>query len=337
MPAPAIEVEDLHYAYRRSGGRRLALDGLSFRVERGEIFGLLGPNGAGKTTAVRILTTLLKPTSGRAVVEGFDVVREPLAARRRLAAVFQETSVEVMLSTWDNLLLYGYLHGLSREEAPRRAREVSDLLELGDYLGQRAQGLSGGYKRRLQVAKALMVETPVLFLDEATTGMDPLIKRRIVQAIHEQAARGRTVVMTTQLLDEAEQLCDRMVLMNRGTAMAAGKLSELRALSRKVFDIRLAFSEPGEEATRALRELGPRTIEDEDGEVLLVVEGSEDEWIRKMARISERFPLARFEIRGATLEEIFVELYGADDAAREVARAGGIDGGPGPVPGGPAT
>lgn len=312
---PAIRVEDLHYAYRRARGSRPALDGLSFEVARGEIFGLLGPNGAGKTTAVRILTTLLKPTSGRAFVEGFDVVRQPLEARRRLAAVFQESAVEVMLSTWDNLLLYGYLHGLSRRETDRRAREVADLLELGGYLRQRAQGLSGGYKRRLQVAKALIVDTPVLFLDEATTGMDPLIKRRIVQAIREQAERGRTVVMTTQLLDEAESLCDRMVLLNRGRAMAGGRLAELRALARKVFDIRLAFAEPAEEAARALRELGPRSLVERDGEIVLVVEGTEDEWIRKMARVSERWPLARFEIRGATLEEIFVQLYGEADGA----------------------
>ncbi len=312
---PAIRVEDLHYAYRRARGSRPALDGLSFEVGRGEIFGLLGPNGAGKTTAVRILTTLLKPTSGRAFVEGFDVVRQPLEARRRLAAVFQESAVEVMLSTWDNLLLYGYLHGLSRRETDRRAREVADLLELGGYLRQRAQGLSGGYKRRLQVAKALMVDTPVLFLDEATTGMDPLIKRRTVQAIREQAERGRTVVMTTQLLDEAESLCDRMVLLNRGRAMAGGRLAELRALARKVFDIRLAFAEPAEEAARALRELGPRSLVERDGEIMLVVEGTEDEWIRKMARVSERWPLARFEIRGATLEEIFVQLYGEADGA----------------------
>jgi ABC-type multidrug transport system ATPase subunit len=304
-----IEVEELRYAYRRAGGGRLALDGLSFSIRRGEIFGLLGPNGAGKTTAVRILTTLLKPLSGRASVDGFDVVRQPLEVRRRIAAVFQESAVEVMLSVRDNLLLYGYLHGHSRRETAQRAGQVIELLELGDYLGQRAQGLSVGYKRRLQVAKALMVDTPVLFLDEATTGMDPLIKRRTVQAIREQAQAGRTVVLTTQLLDEAESLCDRMVLMNRGTTMASGKLSELRALARKFFDIKLAFVEPSAEAIQALHMLTPRTLEERDGHLVMMVEGTEDEWIRRIARISERWPLSRFEIRGASLEEIFVELY----------------------------
>lgn len=305
-----IHVEELRYAYGKSPGKRLALDGLSFEVRRGEIFGLLGPNGAGKTTAVRILTTLLKPLSGSASIDGLDVVRQPLEVRRRVAAVFQESSVEVMLSVRDNLLLYGYLHGYSRGETERRAREVVERLELGDHLAQRAQSLSGGFKRRLQVAKALMVDTAVLFLDEATTGMDPLIRRETVRAIREQAQRGRTVVLTTQLLTEAESLCDRMVFVNRGAAMAGGRLSELRALASKMFDIRLAFREPSDDSIDALRELGARSVEERDGDIVLVVEGSEDEWIRKMARVSERWPLARFEIRGASLEEIFVELYG---------------------------
>ncbi len=328
-PSVVIQVRDLRYAYRRgrrsgSGSRGSdsvpALDGLSFEVRRGEIFGLLGPNGAGKTTAVRILTTLLAPDSGSASIEGFDVVRQPLEVRRKLAAVFQESAVEVMLSVRDNLQLYGYLHGYSRAETERRMGEVVERLELGEYLGRRAQELSGGYKRRLQVAKALMIDTSVLFLDEATTGMDPLIKRRTVQVIREQAERGRTVVMTTQLLDEAESLCDRMVLMNRGSAMAGGNLSELRALARKIFDIKLAFAEPAPEAVAALRELGPRSLEEAGDELVMVVEGTEDEWIRKMARISERWALARFEIRGATLEEIFVELYagaGQDGSGRD--------------------
>ncbi len=197
-----------------------------------------------------------------------------------------------------------------------------ELLELAPYLPQRAQALSGGFKRRLQVAKALMVDTPILFLDEATTGMDPLIKRRVVQAIRDQAAAGRTIVMTTQLLDEAESLCDRMVLMNAGTAMAGGRLSELRALARKIFHLRLAFLEPSAEGLTALRELGPRHFEEEGGEVTMVVEGTEDEWIRRMARISERWPFGQFEIRGASLEEIFLELYGTADPKQGPADAG---------------
>ena len=316
MSAPIIQVEDLHHIYRRGRDPRPALDGLSFSVSPGEIFGLLGPNGAGKTTLVKVLTTILRPTSGRALVAGHDVVRHPLAVRRQLAAVLQESAVETMLSTWDNLLLYGRLHGYSGDESRRRAQRVIELLELEPHLSQRAQALSGGYKRRLQVAKALMLDSPLLFLDEATTGMDPLVKRRVMQAVRQQAANGRTVLLTTQLLDEAESLCDRMLLLDRGKALAAGNLADLRALASKMFRIQVGFANGAPpEATAALRELLPRTLEEQDGEFEMVVEGTEDEWIRKMARLSERWPLSHLEIRGANLEQIFLELYGNKDAA----------------------
>jgi ABC-2 type transport system ATP-binding protein len=311
MPDPIIAAEGLAYRYRRGAADRPALDGLSFTVQRGEIVGLLGPNGAGKTTAVRILTTILRPHAGRAVVAGHDVAERPLAARRAIAAVLQESAVETMLPVHDNLLLYGYLHGLSREESRRRAEAVIERFELSAALKDRAQSLSGGFKRRLQVAKAMMLDTPVLFLDEATTGMDPIAKRRSVALIREQAARGRTVLLTTHLLDEAETLCDRLVLMDRGRALAGGKLSELRALARKRFEIRIAFAGEASGAVEALRELGPRALEERDGEVVLVVEGAEDDWIRKMARISERWPPSHLEIRGVNLERIFLEIYGA--------------------------
>lgn len=310
---PVIEVRDLRYTYTRGRRHKLALDGLSFSVNRGEIVGLLGPNGAGKTTAVRILTTILRPGGGTARVAGHDVAAEPLAVRRRLAAVLQENAVETLLSTQDNLMLYGVLHGLDRTETRRRVAEVVELMELGPQLAQRAQELSGGYKRRLQVAKALMVDTPVLFLDEATTGMDPLAKGRTMQAIRRQAREGRTVLLTTQLLDEAESLCDRMVLMREGKSMAAGKLSELRAMARKSFTIGLGFAEPEPAALEALRGLSPRSLEERGGEVIMLVEGSEDEWIRHMAMISSRWPLAHFEIRGVNLEQIFLQMYGAKE------------------------
>jgi ABC-2 type transport system ATP-binding protein len=192
-------------------------------------------------------------------------------------------------------------------------------MELRDQLTQRGGQLSGGYKRRLQVAKALMVETPVLFLDEATTGMDPMAKGRTMQAIRDQAKAGRTVLLTTQLLEEAESLCDRMILLDEGRSMAEGKLSELRAMARKSFTIGLGFATPDRAAVDALRGMGPVSLEERGGEVSMVVEGSEDQWIRNMARISERWPLVHFEIRGVTLEQIFIQMYG--DARRARAEA----------------
>ncbi|MCI0352483.1 MAG: ABC transporter ATP-binding protein [Acidobacteriales bacterium] len=312
--SPIVACKDLRYVYTKGsvdGSRTEALAGLDFEVQAGEVFGILGPNGAGKTTLVKILTTILRPTSGRAWVAGHDVAREPLATRKNLCAVLQENAVETMLSVWDNLLLYGYLHGYARERSQQEAQRVVELLELQPYLKQKAQSLSGGYKRRLQMAKALMVRTPVLFLDEATTGMDPLIKRRALEAIGEEARNGRTVLLTTQLLDEAEILCDRMLLMNHGKAIASGTLEEIRRRSHKAFSIYLSFERPSPEALAHLRSLAPRSLREEEHEFELIVEGKEDEWIQKMAALSARFPLSRFEIRAASLEQIFVELYGA--------------------------
>lgn len=311
MPDDAIRVENLRQVYRKG---KTAVDGIDFVVQPGEIFGVLGPNGAGKTTTVRILTTILRPTSGRAFVAGHDVSAQPLAVRRCITAVLQENAVETLLSTEDNLLLYGYLHGYSRVETRQRVKRVVDSLDLGEHLQSRAQTLSGGYKRRLQLAKALMVDTPVLFLDEATTGMDPLIKRRVLELIREQAARGRTVLLTTQLLDEAESLCDRMVLMNHGKVLAAGSMTELRQRAHKAFRLFVRFQNSSTEAIASLRTLSPRQLKEAGGEYELVVDGSEDQWIREMARISERHPLAHLEIRAADLEEIFFDLYG-DSAA----------------------
>lgn len=312
MSDEIVIVEQLRHVYRKG---KIAVDGLSFGVRRGEIFGLLGPNGAGKTTTVRMLTTILRPTSGRASVAGHDVIREPLAVRRNIVAVLQENAVETLLSTLDNLLLYGYLHGYSRAETRRRVDRVVAALELEEHLHSRAQSLSGGYKRRLQVAKALMIDAPVIFLDEATTGMDPLIKRRVVELIREEGERGRTVLLTTQLLDEAEALCDRMVLMKDGKVLAAGTIAELRKRAHKAFRLFVRFQQDTPESDALVRALGARGLKSVHGEYEITVEGSENQWIREMARISERHALEHLEIRAADLEEIFFELYG--DVAAE--------------------
>jgi len=179
----ALEVDNIVKVYpaRRNGffGARSepvrAIDGLSFNVPRGSIFGMLGPNGAGKTTLLKIFATLLQPSSGHARIEGFDVVEQPLEVRRRMSMVLQETAGEMFLSVRDNLLTYALFHGLSKPEAEQRSAEIMQLFDLTPEADRKVQDLSGGFRRRVQVAKVFLVNTPVLFLDEFSTGMDPIL------------------------------------------------------------------------------------------------------------------------------------------------------------------
>src|SRR5688500_516398 len=239
----AIEVEDVHKVYRGKNGELVrALDGISFHVPQGRIYGLLGPNGAGKSTLVKILSTITPLTSGRAAVMGFDVTSQPQAVREQLSVVLQQTATENLLTVRDNLLIYAYLHGVKSAVAQQRLRLVVEEFELGDRLRDTVQELSLGTKRRIQVAKIFMLETPVIILDEATTGMDPLMKRRVMDRLRAEVRNGRTILLTTQVLSEAEELCENIMILDHGREMASGTLRELRTLSTHIFRVSLMFA-----------------------------------------------------------------------------------------------
>jgi ABC-2 type transport system ATP-binding protein len=309
----AIEVINLVKTFR-SGSENIirAVDGVSFKVEKGEIFGLLGPNGAGKSTIVRILTTIVQPTSGTARIFENDVVLNPLSVRKQIAVVLQETAVETLLSVRDNLHIYGRLHGLSTEETQRRSAKVLEQFDLKDKQKEKAQDLSIGMRRRLQVAKVFMVDSPILFLDEATTGMDPIIKRQTLDSIRELSRQGRTIFLTTQLLEEAEALCDHIVILNHGKSIASGNLDRLRSLTKRRFHVSLSFGSEQHEAFGALKALNPISLTAEGKDAEMQFEGEEAAILEKLSRISQQFRIERFEIRGISLEEIFVELMGRD-------------------------
>ena len=228
----AIEVDNVHKVYRSKAGTDAhALNGVSFHVPQGMIYGLLGPNGAGKSTMVRILSTITSPTSGHAAILGCDVVRQGLAAREKMAVVLQHTASENLLTVRANLMIYAYLHGVGPAAAQARANALIEEFELGALLRTTVQELSEGTKRRIQVAKIFMLDSPLIILDEATTGMDPLMKRRVLDRLRAEARRGRTILLTTQVLSEAEELCDEIMILNKGRTMASGTLQDLRALS----------------------------------------------------------------------------------------------------------
>jgi ABC-2 type transport system ATP-binding protein len=206
MSDTAIRVDHLVKEFGGRFGARAktrALDALSFSVARGAIFGLLGPNGAGKTTTLRILTTLVRPTAGQASVLGYDVERQPRDVRRRIVVVIQEHAAELLLSVRDNLLTFARFHGQSGADVRRRADRLMDDFGLTSEASRKVQDLSGGYRRRVQVSKVFMVDTPIVFLDEFSTGMDPILKRSVMSLLRKEADRGRTIVLTTQVLSEA--------------------------------------------------------------------------------------------------------------------------------------
>ncbi len=305
----AIEVEDLRKVYRTSSGESVrALDGVSFQVPQGRIYGLLGPNGAGKSTLVKILSTITPLTSGRAAVLGFDVTRQPLATRQQLAVVLQQTATENLLTVRDNLLIYAYLHGAKSQAAQQRLREVAEEFELGDQLRDTVQELSLGTKRRIQVAKIFMLDAPVIILDEATTGMDPLMKRRVMDRLRAEARNGRTILLTTQVLSEAEELCESIMILDRGRSMASGTLRELRNLSTHMFRVNLSFADTNGDLVSRLEALQPVQLQIDGNTVEMVFHGEEASLLGKLADISRDTPILQFEVRGPTLEEIFITL-----------------------------
>lgn len=305
----AIQVEDLRKVYPSKSGEPVkALDGVSFQVPQGRIHGLLGPNGAGKSTLVKILSTITPPSSGNAAVMGFDVTGQSLAARKQLAVVLQQTATENLLTVRDNLLIYAYLHGVKSQAAQPRMREVAEEFELGGMLGDTVQELSLGTKRRIQVAKIFMLDAPVIILDEATTGMDPIMKRRVMDRLRNEARNGRTILLTTQVLSEAEELCESIMIIDRGRSMASGTLPELRKLSTHMFRVNLTFAETNGDLVSRLEALKPVQLEVIGKTVEMVFQGEESSLLGNLADISRDTPILQFEVRGPTLEEIFIAL-----------------------------
>jgi ABC-2 type transport system ATP-binding protein len=304
----AITVEDIRKIYRGAGTEPVrAVDGVSFAVSQGQIYGLLGPNGAGKTTLVKILTTLTAPTSGRADIFGFDLVHQALDVRRQIVAVLQQTAVDGLLTVEDNLRIYAYLHGVGAEETRTRMATLLEEFELADQARQTVQHLSLGTKRRIQVAKIFMVDSPVIFLDESTTGMDPLMRRRVLDRIRLEAKSGRTVLLTTQVLSEAEELCDTIMIINRGKTLASGTLQDLRRLSNRMFRVTMSFARDGD-FQQLLQPLNPASLKVDGDTVDMLFKGEEAQLLGKLAEVARTVPIRHFEVQGAGLEEIFVEL-----------------------------
>jgi ABC-2 type transport system ATP-binding protein len=233
----AVEAVGLVKQYGGRSGVVDAVRGVDLRVESGEVFGFLGPNGAGKSTCVKMLTTLLSITSGTARVAGIDVAAKPDQARRRMGVALQEAGLDVRQTGRELLVLQGRLFDFSRERAEERAEELLTLVELNDAADRRIKGYSGGMKRRLDLASALVHEPEVLFLDEPTTGLDPASRLTVWDEVRRINQRGTTVFLTTQYLEEADQLCDRLAIIDGGLIVREGTPEALKTELRVRLDL----------------------------------------------------------------------------------------------------
>ena len=222
-----ITVENLVKRY----GSIEAVRGISFTVSRGEIFGFLGPNGAGKTTTIHILTTLLKPTAGKATVAGYDVVKEPDKVRRRIGVVFQDPSLDLNLTGYENLFIHGRLYGLNGQRLREKIEEALKFVELWEFRDKEVKSYSGGMRRRLEIARAMLHTPKILFLDEPTIGLDPQTRAHIWDYIRElRRSYGTIIFLTTHYMDEAEILCDRIAIIDHGKIIAMGTAEELKSM-----------------------------------------------------------------------------------------------------------
>jgi ABC-2 type transport system ATP-binding protein len=309
----SIVVRDLVKTFRRRGQAEVrAVDGLTFAVRRGSIFGLLGPNGAGKTTTLKMLTTLLRPTTGEIVVEGFDPVKDALEVRKRISVVIQESAADLFLSVNDNFATFGRFHGLSLKAIRDRTEDVLEQFELRPEANRKVMDLSGGFKRRVQVAKVFMIDTPVVFLDEFSTGMDPILKRSVMARLRQEASRGRTIVLTTQILSEAEELCDDILIMRAGRQAARGDINTLKLLSGGIYEISVTFAALPELLEEAVAPYHPLRVEIAQNSTLITVREQEGRVLDLVAHLGRIGRVLRIEVSGASLEDIFIELTAAE-------------------------
>jgi len=301
-------------------GEVAALDGLDLRVGRGTVHGLLGRNGAGKTTLVRILTTLLRADGGRAEVAGFDVRRQPAQVRWRIGLVGQQAAVDEVLSGRGNLILFARLHGLSAPAARRRAAELLEQFGLADAAGRPASTYSGGMRRRLDLASSLILAPPVLFLDEPTAGLDPHSRAEVWAAVRRLVAGGTTVLLTTQYLEEADQLADEISIIDRGRVLAAGRPAELKSRigADQVEIVLRDAADLGPAASLVGGAVGARPHPDPDTRTL---RGPAPRGVRALtgalaALHDAGLVVEDIAIRRPTLDEAFLQLTGPDPADR---------------------
>ncbi len=288
-------------------GERVAVDGIDFDVERGEAFGFLGPNGAGKTSTMRMIGGVSPPSGGTLRILGLDPVADGAAIRARLGVVPQQDTLDFELTVRENIVIYGRYFGLSRRELRGRAERLLDFVQLSDRANDRVEPLSGGMKRRLTIARSLVNDPEVLLLDEPTTGLDPQARHTVWDRLFRLKQQGVTLILTTHYMDEAEQLCDRLVVLDGGRIAAEGSPAELirRLSTREVLELRFAGERP-EELARRVDGLAARVEALPDRLLLYTDDGD-----AAAARVHELgLEPQSVLVRRSSLEDVFLRLTG---------------------------
>ena len=299
-----------------------ALDGVSLAAEQGKVLGLLGPNGAGKTTLVRILTTLLKPDSGRVFVGGLDVLRQKQQVRQIIGLAGQYAAVDEILTGRENLVMVGRLYHMSRPVAQERAAELLEQFALTDAADRSVKTYSGGMRRRLDLAASMVARPNILFLDEPTTGLDARARISMWETIRELVADGTTLLLTTQYLEEADELADRIVVIDHGLVIAEGTADELKAnMAADFIDITVANPLQTAEASTLLRPLASEAPQTDDlrGHVVLAVDSGAQR-IAEVVRLldGQDIHIAELNLRRPTLNDVFLSITGEAIVEEEV-------------------
>jgi ABC-2 type transport system ATP-binding protein len=316
MAAVAIETEDLHKTYAHGGKRVDAVRGISLTVGEGEFFGLLGPNGAGKSTTFGMLTTRVKPTSGKVRVAGADPVSEPVQVKRQIGAVTQYNTLDRQLTALENLEFRGRFAGMSAKDARTRGKALLEQFGLADRCEAMVHRLSGGQAQRVMIARALLTSPAILFLDEPTSGLDPQTRVNLWDLLRQMHADGQTIVLTTHYLEEAEALCERIGVIDHGKLLACGRQDDLKSAEGGESVVTITH-EPGSDLAGLLGDVrGLRGVSraEADGATLRVYAGRVEDVVPVLLRASLTAGLFVLDVsvRRPSLETVFLALTGRE-------------------------